>query len=110
VAIEPDYAEMFSEVVSLIPPTSVNGYGERSYTASAAASVAAHLMAENTVIRQPDGREVVQTGKAYLYGTPTVDTTYQLLLADGDTPTILSVDVVHAEDGPHHTVLGFGKG
>lgn len=109
-AIETDYEEMFSEVVILVPPASMDKYGKHSYTASAGASCAAHIVAEILVLRDAQGREVVQTGKAYLYGTPTVAVTYRIILPDADTPVVLAVDEVVAEDGPHHTVVRFGEG
>lgn len=108
-AIEPEYADLFSDTVFLVPSASVDAYGKRVYTASAA-SVAAHIVYEVMLTRDEQGREVTQTGKAYLYGVPTVDTSYRIILSDGASPVLLGVDERWDEDGPHHTVVRFGKG
>ena len=107
-AIESAYRELFSESVTLLPPVSVDKYGRRTHTASASA-VPAHLVAETILTRTPDGRDVVETGKVYLYGQVSVTTDYLIVLADGSSPVILGVDTPHDENGWHHTVVRVGK-
>lgn len=106
--IEANYRELFSESVTLIAPSARDMYGKRSY-ASASVSVPAHLVAETEMVRTADGREVVQTGKVYLYGPQTVDTSYRIVLADGTIPSIIAVDTPFDEDGAHHTVVRIGE-
>lgn len=106
-AIEPEYKELFSEYVTLFASASVDAYGKRSWGASSTAS--AHLVNDRKLTRMADGREIVETGKAYLWGTPTVDVDSRLVLMDGSEPIIIGVDVVYADDGPHHTVVRFGE-
>ena len=106
--IEREYLELFSERITLYPPSTKDKYGKTTFAASGV-SACAHLMAEESVSRDIEGREVVQTGKAYVYGTPTVDTTYKIVLDSGNSPVILSVDVVPDNNGPHHTVIRFGR-
>lgn len=108
-AIESDYRELFSETVTLFPPATVDKYGKRSWTASASVTACAHLVSEVSLTRDADGREVTETGKIYLYGTPSVTTDYRLRLDDGSEPIIISVDVPHDENGAHHTVLRIGR-
>jgi hypothetical protein len=107
-AIESNFRELFSESVTLFAPSSRDMYGKRSY-ASASVVVPAHLVAETELIRTLDGREVVQSGKVYLYGTPTVDTSYRIVLADGSEPSIIAVDAPYDQNGPHHTVVRIGE-
>jgi len=108
-AIESAYRELFSETVTLYPPASTDKYGRRTNTASASVSVPAHLVAETILTRTPDGRDVVETGKVYLYGEVTVTTDYLIVLADGASPVILGVDTPHDQNGWHHTVVRVGK-
>jgi len=109
VAIEPEYRELFSESVTLMPKVSMDKYGRRSHSASASISVPAHLVAEVKQITTADGREVVETGKVYLYGSyENVDTDYMIVLPDGSSPVILAVDTPYDNIGAHHTVLTVG--
>jgi len=108
-AIEPQYRELFSETVTLFPKVSVDKYGRRSNTASGQI-VPAHLVAETRLTHTPDGREVVETGKVYLYGSfPNVDTDYLIVLDNGSSPIILGVDTPHDQIGAHHTVVRLGR-
>lgn len=107
-AIETEYRELFSESVTLLPPVSMDKYGRRTHAASAA-SVAAHLVSDVTLARDQDGREVVEVGKVYLYGSHNVTTDYLIVLPDGSSPVIIGVDQPHDQNGPHHTVVRIGR-
>jgi len=108
-SIEQQFEELFSEQVTLLPKLSVDKYGKRTNAASAV-PIAAHLVAETTLSYTPDGREVVETGKIYLYGYyPNIDTDYALVLSDGSRPVIIGVDTPHDQNGGHHTVIRIGK-
>lgn len=107
-ALDPAYRELFSESVTLKPRASIDSYGKPTF--SSGASVPAHVMGQYEILATPDGRDKVQTGVAILYGTPTVDTSYSLVLGDNSVVTILAVDVATDEDGGHHTVVRFGRG
>jgi hypothetical protein len=107
--IEKEYRELFSESVTLLPKVSMDKYGRRTHTASAV-PVPAHLVAETKLTISPDGREVVETGKVYLYGSfQNVDTDYLIVLPDGSSPIILGVDTPHDNIGAHHTVIRIGN-
>lgn len=108
-SIESQYLELFSERVTLYPPATVDKYGKRSWTASASVSACAHLVSEVSLTRDPDGREVTETGRVYIYGTPTVTTDYKIRLEDGSEPVIIGVDVPHDNVGAHHTVVRIGR-
>lgn len=107
-AIESDFLELFSETVTLYPPATLDKYGKRGFSASGV-TACAHLVAEVELARDQDGREVTQTGKIYVYGTPTVTNDYRLVLQDGTEPIIISVDQPHDQNGPHHTVIRIGR-
>jgi hypothetical protein len=108
VGIESDFRELFSETVTLFPPTATDVYGKRTFSASGV-SACAHLVSDVSLTRDLDGREVTEIGRVYLYGTPTVTTDYRILLGDGSSPVIIGVDVPHDQNGPHHTVVRIGR-
>lgn len=106
-AIEPEYRELFSESVTLYPKVSIDKYGRRTH--GSASTVAAHIVAETKLTVTTDGREVVESGKVYLYGSyQNVDTDYLIVLPDGSSPVIIAVDTPHDQIGAHHTVVTVG--
>ena len=109
-SIESNYRELFSQTVTLFPSASIDKYGKRSFTASASVSACAHYVSETVLRRSPDGRDVVEVGRFYLYGIFPVTTDYKLRLDDGTEPIIIAVDTPYDEDGAHHTVVHVGDG
>jgi hypothetical protein len=107
-AIESDYRELFSEVITLFPPTAMDKYGKRTFSASGV-SACAHLVSDISLSRDQDGREVTEVGKVYLYGVFTVTTDYRIVLPDGSSPVIIGVDTPHDPAGAHHTVVRIGR-
>lgn len=108
-AIEPEYRELFSESVTLYPRVSMDKYGRRTHSASPV-TVPAHIVAEVKLTVTADGREVVESGKVYLYGSyENVDTDYLIVLPDGSSPVILAVDTPYDNIGAHHTVVTVGN-
>jgi hypothetical protein len=107
-AIEPAYQELFSETVTLYAPASTDKYGARTWSASGV-TASAHLMAENQLTKTADGRDVLETGKVYLYGQVTVTTDYRIVLEDGSEPIIIAVDKPYDQNGWHHTVVRIGR-
>lgn len=109
--IERDFREMMDEVVVFTSASAVDKYGKQVYSPSASASYYARIMYGQRMIRDNDGREVVEAGRAILYGVAaSVTTISQIRLPDGRTPKINYVSTVNDEDGPHHTTVSFGQG
>jgi hypothetical protein len=106
--IESDYRELFSETVTLFPPTALDKYGKRTFSASGV-SACAHLVSDISLSRDQDGREVTEVGKVYLYGVFTVTTDYKIVLSDGSSPVIIGVDTPFDPAGAHHTVVRIGR-
>lgn len=108
-AIEPEYRELFSEQVTLLPKVSMDKYGRRTH-ASAGSVIPAHLVSEVRLTRTSDGREVVETGKVFLYGAfENIDTDYLIILPDGSSPVIIGTETPYDEIGAHHTVVSVGR-
>lgn len=106
--LDPAFLELFSETVTLYPPSTVDKYGKRSFSASGV-TAQAHYMAEERLLSSADGRDVVVKGKLLIYGNVTADTDYRIVLDDGSSPIIVSVDYPHDENGVHHTVILVGE-
>lgn len=107
-ALDGALRELFSDYVTLKPRSTIDQYGRPTFASGA--SVPARVEGQYEVVPSPDSRDKVQTGVAYLWGTPTVDTTYSMTLSDGSTVVIIAVDEEWDEDGPHHTIVRFGRG
>jgi|688.fasta_scaffold347113_3 hypothetical protein len=110
-SIERNFRELFSQTVTLFPPTSsssIDKYGKRSFSASASVSACAHYVSETVLRRTADGREVIEDGRFYLYGIFPVTTDYKLRLDDGAEPIIVAVDTPYDQNGAHHTVVHVG--
>lgn len=107
--IEPDFREMMDEVVIFNASASVDKYGKQSF-ASASSTYYARLMYGQRIIRDAEGREVVEAGRAILYGVAaSVTPLFKITLPDGGTPKILYTSTIQDENGDHHTVVSFGQ-
>lgn len=107
-SIESNFRELFSESASFYAETAVDMYGKRSFSASPTIVAPAHLVVETLLSRTPDGREVVETGRLYLYGSYDVTVDHRVLLQSGASPIVIAVDTPHDQNGAHHTVVRLG--
>jgi len=109
VAISSEFLPLMLETVTLKGQSSLDRYGKQTFAASGT-SYRARLVWEERILRDQQGREIVETGRAILYGAAASATTqWQITLPDGSTPKITSVDTIQDEDGDHHSVIGFGQ-
>lgn len=106
--IESLFADLMPATVTVYPRSAIDQYGKRSWSASGT-SYSCRIQADTGVMRDAEGREVVITGRAYLYGAPVLTTDHKIVLPDGSSPVIVSVATVEDEDGPHHTMIRFGR-
>jgi hypothetical protein len=106
-SIESQFRELFSESASFYAESTVDKYGKRSFSASPIVA-AAHLVTETELSRTPDGREVVETGRLYLYGEVDVTVDHKVRLQNGAEPIVIAVDTPYDQNGPHHTVVRLG--
>jgi hypothetical protein len=109
-AISKEFLPLMLETVTLNAQTSLDKYGKQSFSASGS-SFRARLIYDERILRDKEGREIVEAGRAILYGVASSATPqWKITLPDGSTPKITSVDVIQDEDGDHHSVIGFGQG
>lgn len=106
-SIESNFRELFSESASFYAESTVDKYGKRSFSASPIVAPA-HLVTETQLSRTADGREVVETGRLYLYGDVGVTVDHKCRLQNGAEPIVIAVDTPHDQNGVHHTVVRLG--
>jgi len=108
-SLSKDFLPLMLETVTLKAQSSLDKYGKQTFSATSS-SFRARLVYDEKIIRDSEGREIVEAGKAILYGVPaSLATTWEITLPDGSTPKIVFVDTIKDEDGDHHSVIGFGK-
>jgi hypothetical protein len=109
-AISREFLPLMLETVTLTASTTLDKYGKQSFAASGV-PFRARIMWSERILRDKDGREIVEAGRAVLYGAaPTATPAWRITLPDGSTPKIVSVATIEDEDGDHHSVIGFGQG
>lgn len=109
-ALDAAFLDMMPNTVVVYPKASLDQYGKRSFSATGA-SYRCRVQDSDDLIRTDDGREVVISGRVYLYGAPTTITTdSRIVLPDGTSPVIFRVTVNNDDTGPHHTVIEYGRG
>jgi hypothetical protein len=102
-----DFLEMMLETVVVYSQSSVNKYGNQSYSASGT-SYRCRFVYDSRMVRDSEGREVLESGRAILYGVATASVRDKISLPDGRTPLITTVSTIKDENGNHHSVIGFG--
>lgn len=110
-SLEKDFRIMMTDLVTFTSASSVNKYGQTQFSSASSASVSyyARLVYGDRILRDRDGREIVEAGRAILYGANAgITTLHKITLPDGSTPKITDVSTIKDEDGNHHTVVGFG--
>ena len=107
-ALPADFAEMMQETITVFPAATLDAYGKQSW--GAGVDYPCRIMGEQRILRDKEGREVVESGRAVVYGVvPNVSVNDKVTLPSGLSPLVTSVDAPWDEDGaPHHTVIGFG--
>lgn len=107
-SLETEYLTLMPDTVTVYPLSSLDDYGKRAWSATGT-SYRCRIQDDSGLHRTPDGREVVITGKAYLYGSPALTTNHKIVLPDGTSPIIVYASVNNDESGSHHTLIRFGK-
>jgi hypothetical protein len=107
--MDPLLAEFLTDTIAISGATSVDLYGKRAFAQSQ--TYPCRVVYETRLIRKQDGRDVVETGRAYIDGNPAITTDSKITLGDGSSPVVVSVDPVTDENGAaDHVVVRFGTG
>ena len=107
-SLDREFLPLMLETVVVKAQASLDKYGKQTFAASGD-SYRARLIFEDRLMHDQNGREVVETGRAILFGAAaSITTQHNIELPDGSTPKITRVDTIQDEDGDHHSVIGFG--
>ncbi len=105
--VDPEFAEMMPHTVKVYSAATVNKYGQQSFSGSFV-SYQCRLIWDERMVRKTDGREVVEAGRAVVYGVAVVSVDDRIELPDGSAPLVTTVGELKDEVGDHHSVIGFG--
>ena len=105
-AIDPDFALLMTQTVTIQAPTTTDAYGKATY--GTATTVQCHVVEKVATIVGADGRPRTSQGSVYCFGPVTVDDTYRLVLPSGRVQPIIGVQTRYDESGAHHTVISYG--
>lgn len=106
--IRAEFLDLMPSTVAVYKSQSRDAYGKRTFGGTAT-MVRCRIQGEVSVVKDPENRDVLTTGKLIMFGTPDVNVHDKVVLPDDTVATIVSVDVVDDEDGPHHTVVNIGR-
>ena len=109
--ISREFLPMMRDQIVLNAQSSIDKYGKQSF-ATGGASFQARLIWSERILRDKDGREIVEAGRALVFGSVAASATpqWRLTLPDGTQPKITSLATLQDEEGNHHSVIGFGQG
>ena len=105
--IAKDFSPMMPHTITVFGSSTLDKYGRQSFSATGTA-YKCRLIWDERMIRTQDGREILEAGRAIIYGVAVVDVNDRVLLSDGSTPLVTSVAQLKDEVGDHHSVIGFG--
>ena len=106
--IEADFRDItFASAITHTATSSLDGYGTVTY-ASSGTSYRGHLSWKAQVIRTRDGKEVVERGRCWIYGTASsINLNDKITLISGDAARVLDIDLLYDSSSPYATVIHF---
>lgn len=102
-----DFLDLLPGTIRHAKPLAFDAFG-RVKAWSAETSYAARVTYRHRLVRDKTGNQVVARGEAWIAGAPTIGLSDRLTLPDGSTPSLIAVEIVGDEIGPHHTKAFFG--
>lgn len=106
--IEAAFLDLMPSTVSVYPKSSVDAYGKVTFGATAVAT-RCRIQQTGRVVKSADNRDVYETGVIIFYGNPTITEDSKIVLPDGSTPLILSVQKHNDDVGANHITVSFGS-
>ena len=107
-AIEADYLLLMPDTVTVTPSTGNDAFGKRTFVGAVPVTFRARVQMKRTILKDAAGKELVSTGRAYLYGISTATIYDKITLPDASTPIILTINTDSDGVNPHHTTIFFG--
>ena len=104
------FADEFSTTIQQNAWTgfSTDGYAKPTFSTSAT-TYAAREVGMHRLVRSFEGTEELATTTVWVASTSTFNALDKWTLANGDVPSLLSVETLRDEDGVTHSKLGFGS-
>jgi hypothetical protein len=107
--VEKEFLEMMLQTASVAAQTGLDKYGKPTYSASPSVYRCRYIRSDR-ILRDSDGREIIESGRAILTtAAASVTTTHKLTLPDGRTPKIVDVSTLQDTGGNYYTAIGFGQ-
>ena len=106
-AIAKDFYVMMPHTVTVFGSTTLDKYGRQSFSGTGT-SYRCRIIWDQRMMRTADGREILEAGRAIVYGVASVDVNDRITIPGGGSPLVTSVAQIKDEVGDHHTVIGFG--
>lgn len=106
--IEAAFLELMPATVSWYTVATTDAYGKRTFN-GAANTQRCRIQKSKKMSRDAEGKDVIEDGRVYFYGTSTIGINDRLVLPDGTEHVILTVETRNDEDGAHSTMASFGK-
>ncbi|CAB4144769.1 hypothetical protein UFOVP1296_30 [uncultured Caudovirales phage] len=107
-SIDAQFLSMMPTVVTVYPNSGLDAYGKISHGATGVA-VRCRVQDKDTRYATERNRDEFNNGTIIFYGCPDITISSKIVLPDGTSPIILSVDNHNDESGLHHTTVTFGK-
>jgi hypothetical protein len=102
-----DFYVMMPHTVTVFGTSTMDKYGKQAWS-GAGTNYRCRLVFDSRMVRDAEGREILEEGRAIVYGVATVTVKDRLTLPGGRSPLVTSVATIKDETGDHHTVIGFG--
>ncbi len=104
------FADEFSTTIQRNAWTgfSTDGYAAATFSTSAS-TYAAREVGMHRLVRSFEGIEELSTTTVWVASASTFNALDKWTLANGDVPSLLSVETLRDEDGVTHSKLGFGS-
>jgi len=106
--LEAAFLELMPSTVTIYAQTALDSYGKQTFSGSGT-GVRCRIQQTGRVSHDDKGRQVIEEGRIIFYGVPTVGLSSKIVLPDGSSPVILSVQVHLDEDGNNHTTVSYGR-
>lgn len=105
-AIESDFRDLMRDTATVYRMSARSAYGEVAYDVTGT-ELRGHYRQSLRMVRTLTGEEKVSSASFHVYGDQLIDPTDKIVLPDGTTRLILSVERRYDDKGAHHEVIYF---
>ena len=100
-SVEPEILQMFTDTVTVTPPSTKGLYGREAFDDADARTVACFIERRPRMVQSTEGRTVIANATIYMDDVD-VRPVDRILYADGVRAKVESVFIPRDEKGPHH--------